>query len=274
VQRDLPDLSLTTAVVLDVDGTIAGRDHRVSPRTRAAMADIEKLGVPVVLATGRARANVLDIAGATGLRTPQVSCNGAVVTDPLTGRDLRVRSMAAADAAAMAQIHRETGCGFTWWTARTVFATDASLRDALLAFGAPTVHLARPPAEMPDDLVKTMLHGTPAEMDAVEPWIRRLVPRATRSMDELWELSSPEANKWSGIAFVLDLLAVDPATTVGLGDAENDVVWMTRIGTPVAMGNARPEARAVARAVTGHHGEEGAADFLEEVLRQVRQRAA
>jgi HAD superfamily hydrolase (TIGR01484 family) len=102
VQPDLPDLSLTTAVVLDVDGTIAGRDHRVSPRTRAAMADIEQLGVPVVLATGRTRANVLDIAGAAGLRTPQVSCNGAVVTDPPTGRDLRVRSMAAADAAAMA----------------------------------------------------------------------------------------------------------------------------------------------------------------------------
>ena len=40
------------------------------------------------------------------------------------------------------------------------------------------------------------------------------------------------------------------------------------------MGNARPEARAVARATTGHHADEGAADFLEEVLRQIRRRAA
>ena len=66
----------------------------------------------------------------------------------------------------------------------------------------------------------------------------------------------------------------DPAGAAGLGDGENDVVWMRRIGVPVAMGNARPEARAVALAVTGHHAQEGAADFLEEVLRQLRQRAA
>jgi hydroxymethylpyrimidine pyrophosphatase-like HAD family hydrolase len=65
---DLPgfDLGVTTAVVLDVDGTIAGPDHRVSPRTRAAMAEIEQLGVPVVLATGRSRTNVLDVAACVG----------------------------------------------------------------------------------------------------------------------------------------------------------------------------------------------------------------
>ena len=270
----LSDLSGTTAVVLDVDGTIAGRDHRVSPRTRAAMAGIEQQGVPVVLATGRTRANVLEIARAAGLRTPQVSCNGAVVTDPRTGQDVWVRAMDAADAAAMARVHRETGHAFTWWTARTVFATHESLRGALLDFGAPAVTLAEAPSPMPDGLVKTMLHGSPAEMDAVAPRLRRLTPRATRSMDEMWEMSAADATKWAGVASVLDLVGADPATTLGLGDGENDVVRMTRIGLPVAMGNARPEALAVARAVTGHHADEGAADVLDEVLRQLRRRAA
>ena len=55
-----------------------------------------------------------------------------------------------------------------------------------------------------------------------------------------WELSDPEATKWSGISLVFDLLDVDPARAVGLGDGENDVVWMREIGLPVAMGNARP----------------------------------
>lgn len=171
VHRSAPELSGTGAVVLDVDGTIAGPDHRISPRTQAAMAGIERLGVPVVLATGRSRANVLDVAATVSLRTPGVSCNGAVV----------------------------------------------------------------------------------------QPAITRLTPRATRSMDVFWELSDPEATKWSGISFVFDLLGVDPARAVGLGDGENDVVWMREIGLPVAMGNARPEARAVARATAGHHADEGAA---------------
>jgi Cof subfamily protein (haloacid dehalogenase superfamily) len=268
------DLSGTTAVVLDVDGTIAGPDHRVSPRTRAAMADLEQLGVPVVLATGRSRANVLDVAATVGLRTPGVSCNGAVVTDPVSGDDLRVQTMDPAEAAALRTVHEETGYAFTWWTVRGIYTTTEQLRDLLMAFGDPDVQVAVPPERMPDDVVKAMIHGTAAEMDAARPVIERYTPRATRSMDVFWELSDPEAQKWSGISFVFDLLGVDPAGATGLGDGENDVVWMRRIGVPVAMGNARPEARAVARAVTGHHAQEGAADFLEEVLRQLRQRAA
>ena len=69
---------------------------------------------------------------------------------------------------------------------------------------------------------------------------------------------------------MFDLLGLDPARAVGLGDGENDVVWMERIGTPVAMGNARPEARAAAVTVAGDYAEEGAAVFLEEILRQMR----
>jgi Cof subfamily protein (haloacid dehalogenase superfamily) len=268
------DLSGTTAVGLDVDGTIAGPDHRVSVRTRAAMAEIESLGIPVVLATGRSRANVLDVAVETGLRTPGVSCNGAVVTDPVSGDDLRVRTMDPAEVEALRRVHEETGAAFTWWTARDIFTTTEQLRDLLTAFGDPDVSVAALPERMSDDVVKAMIHGTPAELDAAQPVIERHTPRATRSMDIFWELSDPDAQKWSGISYVFDLLGVDPAGAVGLGDGENDVVWMREIGLPVAMGNARPEARAVARAVTGHHAQEGAADVLEEVLRQIRRRAA
>jgi len=270
----VPDLAATSAVVLDVDGTIAGPDHRITPRTQAAMAGIERLGVPVVLATGRSRANVLDVAATVGLRTPGVSCNGAVVTDPGSGNDLRVQTMDPEDATALRRVHEETGAAFTWWTARDITATTERLRDVLVALGDPDVQVAAAPEHMPDGVVKAMIHGTPAEMDAAQPAITRLTPRATRSMDVFWELSDPEATKWSGISFVFDLLDVDPARAVGLGDGENDVVWMREIGLPVAMGNARPEARAAARATTGHHADEGAADFLEEVLRQIRRRAA
>ena len=275
MERAVPEspfhLSGTTAVVLDVDGTIAGTDNLVSPRTRAVMREIEEQGVPVVVATGRTRGSVLDILEQTGLRTPGISCNGAIVTDPVSGRDLRKQTMDPADVAAMVQVHEETGAAITWWTADDVFATSDAFRQVLLGFGAPSVTLAQPPARMPDDIVKTMAFGSPEEMDAAAPTIRRLTPRATRSMDHIWELSDERATKWSGIAQVFELLGIDATGAVGLGDGENDVVWMQRIGTPVAMGNARPEAIAAARFVAGDFAEEGAAVFLEEVLRQIRE---
>jgi Cof subfamily protein (haloacid dehalogenase superfamily) len=266
----LLDLSETASVILDVDGTIAGPDHRISPRTRAAMRGIEQRGVPVVLATGRARDNVLDVARQVGLRSPAVSCNGAVVSEPVSGRDLRVRPMAPDDVAAMIRVQERTGAPLTWFTPHGIFATSVELCEFLLALGDGAVFVDRSPTRVPDDVVKMMIYGTAREMDAVAPVVRRYAPRATRSLDQLWEISDPDATKWAGISFVFDLLGLDPARAVGLGDGENDVVWMERIGTPVAMGNARPEARAAAVTVAGDYAEEGAAVFLEEILRQLR----
>jgi hydroxymethylpyrimidine pyrophosphatase-like HAD family hydrolase len=96
-------------VVLDVAGTIAGTDPLVSPRTRAVMRDLEEQGVPVVVATGRTRDSVLDVLRQAGLRTPGVSCNGALVTDPVSDRDLRTQTMDPADVTAMVRVHEETG---------------------------------------------------------------------------------------------------------------------------------------------------------------------
>ena len=127
---------------------------------------------------------------------------------------------------------------------------------------------------MPDDVVKTMVFGTPEEMDAAGRRSAGTCPRATRSMNEIWEVSDRRATKWSGSPPCSTCSASTRPEPVGLGDGENDVVWMERIGTPVAMGNARPEAIAAALAVAGDFAEEGAAVFLEEVLRQVRQRVA
>lgn len=263
------DLSRTTSVILDVDGTIAGPDHGISPRTRAAVRGIEQRGVPVLLATGRARDNALGVARQIGLRGPVISCNGAVVTDAVSGEDVRVQPMAPDDVAAMMRVHELTGVPLTWFTARDIWATDAGLHDFLVELGDGAVLVDGVPERVPAGVVKMMVFGTPQEMDALAPVLLRHVPRATRSLDRLWETSDPDATKWSAVSFVLDRLGVDPAAAVGLGDGENDVVWMERIGTPVAMANARPEARAAAVAVAGHYAEEGAAVFLEELLRQI-----
>ena len=272
---DVPlDLSRTAAVVLDVDGTIAGADHRVSPRTSRAMGALDDAGVPVVLATGRTRSNVRDIARAAGLRTAQITCNGAVITDPATGEDIWVRTVPEADMAAMIQVHRTTGQPLTWWTAGHIYATDERLADAMSVINDSEVTLSTPDAIEPDTVVKTMIFGTRDELDAAAPELARLAPRAMRSMDEFWELSGPDASKWAAIEFLFGRLGIDPALAAGAGDGGNDAVWMHRVGSPVAMGNARPEALAAARAVIGRHDQEGAAEFLEEILRQVRARAA
>ncbi len=263
------DLSAVAEVVLDVDGTIAGADHQVKPRTSAAMRRLAETGVPVVLASGRSRRNVIDIARAANLSAPVISCNGSLVTDPVSGEDLRIRAMGDDDLDAIVELHRRTGQALTSWTAHHIFVTDPALRDYLVAFGDTDIEVASPAAVVHGTVLKAMIFGSREELDAIHDDVRAATPGATRSMDQFWELSDPDASKWTALSWVLDALGgIDPARVAGAGDGENDVVWMRRIGLPVAMGNARPEVTAAAVATVGHHDDDGAAELLEAVLDQ------
>jgi hydroxymethylpyrimidine pyrophosphatase-like HAD family hydrolase len=50
---------------------------------------------------------------------------------------------------------------------------------------------------------------------------------------------------------------------VAFGDNYNDIDLLQQVGIGVAVGNARPEVKAVANFITLHHKEDGVADFLE-----------
>ncbi|MEZ5088568.1 MAG: HAD hydrolase family protein [Micropruina sp.] len=72
-----------------------------------------------------------------------------------------------------------------------------------------------------------------------------------------------ESTKWHALERVLRHYDVEPAHVLGAGDGGNDVGWLSRIGLPVAMGNARPEVHAVARGVAPSNADDGAAHLLE-----------
>lgn len=250
------------ALVADVDGTIAGADHLVSPRTLDALAAMERRGVPVILATGRSEANALAIARAAGLRTPVLACNGALVVDPWSGERLRMRCVPEAEVATMIDLHRRTGVALTWWTPDCIYVSSRRLRDELAMLGDDGIEVRPAPQTPPDDVLKIMLSATPPELDAIGDLVVSALPRVTRSLPTFWELSAPDADKWAALTWLLDRLQIDPEQVLGIGDGGNDVRWLSQIGRPVAMANAHPLVHEVATAVAGHHAQEGAADFL------------
>src|ERR1039458_4190597 len=67
---------------LDMDGTLAGADGRVSARTVAALERVERAGVRVVIATGRAHPTVLAVWREAGLSGPIITCGGALILQP------------------------------------------------------------------------------------------------------------------------------------------------------------------------------------------------
>jgi Cof subfamily protein (haloacid dehalogenase superfamily) len=260
------------AVALDVDGTIAGADHRVSARTAAAIGAVRDAGLPVFLLTGRSRRSVLALARRLGIRNRVAAANGSVAFDPVSDLDTRVAPMSATDIAAAVELHRATGLALTWWERDTIWVDSAGpAAEELVALGeSPSaIRVGDPGRIRPGTTLKMMLHGTPSTLDAAEPDVRAALPDAARSMDTFWEFVAPEAHKWAALQHLL-AGRIDPAHVLGIGDGGNDVPWLSRIGHPVAMANARDEVKALARHHTGHHADHGAATVLEELAAELR----
>lgn len=77
-----------TLLVLDLDGTIVGRQLQVSDAVIGAIRRVRERGVRVAVATGRMYRAALPFYRLVGSDLPLVSYQGALVKDPLDGRVL------------------------------------------------------------------------------------------------------------------------------------------------------------------------------------------
>ncbi len=261
------DLTAVSAVALDVDGTLAGPDSLVNDRTIAAMTAVVERGIPVIVLTGRTRQNTLDIARRAGVQHFAAACNGALVFDPITNTDQSVTPMSAGDKNAFRTMADTLGLDLTWWTADTIFvARQGPMAELIQVLNHETATVAD--ADQIDELsvMKMMAYGPAVHMDRIEPEILRMFPNAARSLDSLVEGVNPEATKWHALQWILNRYGLESAGVLGMGDGGNDVIWLAEIGHPVAMGNARPEVKAIALAEAPDHGDDGVAVLLERLL--------
>ena len=76
-------------------------------------------------------------------------------------------------------------------------------------------------------------------------------------------------DKGEGIRRLCQLLQIDPQRVLAIGDNDNDIPMLKTVGYGVAMGNATPGAKAVAKWVAPSVEEDGAAVALESALAQL-----
>lgn len=264
---DQLDLSAVRAVALDVDGTLARPDSEVSDRAIAAMRALIEAGVAVILLTGRTRRNTLDIARRAGLKHVVAACNGALVIDPTTNQNLAVTPMSGADKAAFRALADDLRLDYTWWTEDQLFVPrQGPMAELIWRLNRDRAVVADPHTIADAVVLKMMAMTSVAHLDGVIDDVHRRMPTAQRSLDNLVEVVNPEATKWHALEWALARYDIDPAHVLGAGDGGNDVVWLDRIGLPVAMGNARPEVHEVASAVAPSNADDGAAELLEHLL--------
>jgi 5-amino-6-(5-phospho-D-ribitylamino)uracil phosphatase len=257
--RDTPAGMRYRMLVVDVDGTLIGRDRHVSPRVRAAVRAALDAGALVTLATGRWFRSAQPVAAELGLELPIILHNGALVKDSLTGEVLDHCHLPLPMArAAIGLIERhglqpivyENAFGGELMvagpseldspsTARYLATKEVALRRARRG----ELALVDDPLELV--VVDTAQRAEPLLLELARgPWrtvtsMSTLVPEA-----RFVEILSPDCSKTNAIRHLAGRWGVDLAEVVAVGDNFNDLDMIEAAGLGVAMGNAPPEVRA------------------------------
>ena len=75
-------------------------------------------------------------------------------------------------------------------------------------------------------------------------------------------------SKWSGVLYLADHLGIKRSEIVSIGDGKDDLEMIAGSGLGVAMGNAEPEIKKMAKWVTRSNDEDGVSYMLKEFFRR------
>ncbi|MFT3888577.1 MAG: HAD family hydrolase [Arachnia sp.] len=249
-------------VALDIDGTIVDGSGHLPPEVRAAVRRVVDAGVPVVLSTGRSWLSTKRIFDELGLPPGwAVSSNGAIVVSypPFEVR-YEVRFDPADVIRQVARVAPDACIGVqdvhTWRVSRPFPAGELEGEvlvqsiDELAAHDVSRVVIRDPNSseEVFSELVaKLGLH----EVSYFVGW-------------SAWLDIAPQGiDKAHGLALVCEALGVDQADVLALGDGRNDIEMLQWAGRGVAIGDAPPEVKEAADAVTGPFADLGTVEELD-----------
>ncbi|MCY3017715.1 MAG: Cof-type HAD-IIB family hydrolase [Planctomycetota bacterium] len=258
-------------IALDLDGTLLRTDKSIGQKNAAALRAAHARGLKIVMASGRMAASMERIASALGVDVCLISCNGAEVhgeaglpgtrsTANMSPRRKRLfyqplNAAVAREVVAYGKAHRYQ---VNFYHDDLVYSEDApELR--------PWIEIYRSRTNSPFQFVKNLddyLHLAPPKvLYVVDPRLRgaiqkELEPRfgsrvtMMRTDPEYLEFLEPGIDKGVGLARLAEVLGIPMGQVMAVGDGENDIPMLAVAGWPVAVANAGPLCRAVARFFT------------------------
>ncbi|PLS02415.1 HAD family hydrolase [Neobacillus cucumis] len=252
------------AIFIDMDGTLLKATNTISHRNMEAINKLMNQGVKVFLATGRHYEVTAPYHKEIGLSTPMICLNGAAIHDAETGRALQMKTVQLNEER-FHHLTAEHPCNVMIHTANGLYCKETNEEiDYWTKVGQiPPRYIGDLRLANYQDVLKYSVRtGAPS------PNLSALFKKEAEVIDWIdgFEMVAPNVSKWSAIKSLITEYRISPNEVVAIGDGPNDLEMLRSVGTGVAMRNASDEVKAAADFITGHHENDGLAEFIERYL--------
>ena len=265
-------------LVVDIDGTIAGKSNEIREPVKQAILAARSRGVKVAVATGRMYRSALRFHRDIGSTLPLICYQGAWIQDPATQKMLRHQPLSKQRALELLEHfeepHLRSLLSINFYINDRLYVPEFTAATRLYAERSGIEHtlikdLRR---DIPGEPTKVLaLCETPEVLEGLLSSMReRYTPAElylTRSVATFFEATHPLANKGAAVQYIAeDLLGLRPENVMAIGDNFNDVEMIAYAGVGVAMGNAPDAVKAGANWVAPDVEEDGVAAAIEEFV--------
>jgi Cof subfamily protein (haloacid dehalogenase superfamily) len=262
-------------LVLDIDGTIAGRSNDIREPVKQAIQAAQSKGIQVAIATGRMYCSALRFHQAVSSPLPLIAYQGAWIQDPATQKIYKHLPVSRTTAKRLLDY-------FEGEALRSLLSVHFYINDQLYVREiTPETELYAQRAEIEPqpvgDLRNALTHESTKVLalsndtvliDQLLGSLRQQYTPAelylTKSVATFFEATHPAVNKGAAIRYLTEeILGLKPHNVMAIGDNFNDVEMLEYAGLGVAMGNAPEQVQALAQWVAPDVEEDGAATAIE-----------
>ena len=264
-------------LVVDIDGTLLGKEKTISIEDREALAKVDDLGIRVSLSTGRAIQACSGILNQLSLDGYHIFFDGALVSNPNDGKEVFAQPLSptvvkqAIEFAHLNDIYLELFSATRYFVERETravairrqfFGIEPKLIDFTKLWNQERIIKAGLIASSPQEAEKVRnfrlhfndsLHFSEARTPAYPGVV-------------FINVVAPEVSKGKALEALASYLGIALAEVMAIGDGTNDIPLLSLAGLAVVMGNAPDEVKEVADYVTLDVDHSGVATAINKFL--------